>query len=230
MSFQRTFSGAPWEEEVAYCRALRAGNLIYVTGTAPVDPGGNVHAPGDGLAQARRCLEIIKGALADLGVGMDRVVTPLVKSSGLQLVLEPGRSMVGSAGLLVTRVLAVKVAGAKTFVITDAGMTELLRPSHYGAYHGVRPVAEQEGREMRVVDVVGPVCETGDFLALDREMPLPKAGELLGVESAGAYGFVMASNYNARPRPPEVLVDGDEVVLVRERESYEDLVRGERME
>ena len=169
------------------------------------------------------------------GEGMDilamgRELTPLVKSSGLQLVLEPGRSMVGSAGLLVTRVLAVKVAGAKTFVITDAGMTELLRPSHYGAYHGVRPVAEQEGREMRVVDVVGPVCETGDFLALDREMPLPKAGELLGVESAGAYGFVMASNYNARPRPPEVLVDGDEVVLVRERESYEDLVRGERME
>jgi diaminopimelate decarboxylase len=169
------------------------------------------------------------------GEGMDilamgRELTPLVKSSGLQLVLEPGRSMVGSAGLLVTRVLAVKVAGAKTFVITDAGMTELLRPSHYGAYHGVRPVAEQEGREMRVVDVVGPVCETGDFLALDREMPLPKPGELLGVESAGAYGFVMASNYNARPRPPEVLVDGDEVVLVRERESYEDLVRGERME
>jgi diaminopimelate decarboxylase len=169
------------------------------------------------------------------GEGMDilamgRELTPLVKSSGLQLVLEPGRSMVGSAGLLVTRVLAVKVAGAKTFVITDAGMTELLRPSHYGAFHGVRPVVEQAGREMRVVDVVGPVCETGDFLALDREMPLPKPGELLGVESAGAYGFVMASNYNARPRPPEVLVDGDEVVLVRERESYEDLVRGERME
>jgi diaminopimelate decarboxylase len=166
------------------------------------------------------------------GEGMDilamgRELAPLVKSSGLRLVLEPGRSMVGSAGLLVTRVLAVKVAGAKTFVITDAGMTELLRPSHYGAYHGIRPVVEQEGREMRVVDVVGPVCETGDFLALDREMPLPKRGELLGVESAGAYGFVMASNYNARPRPPEVLVDGDEVALVRERESYEDLVRGE---
>jgi diaminopimelate decarboxylase len=166
------------------------------------------------------------------GEGMDipamgRELVPLLKDSGLKLILEPGRSLVGSAGLLVTRVLGLKVAGGKTFVITDAGMTELLRPSHYGAFHGIRPVVEEEGREVRTVDVVGPVCETGDFLALDREMPLPKMGELLGLESVGAYGFVMASNYNARPRPPEVLVDGDEVALVRERETYEDLVRGE---
>lgn len=166
------------------------------------------------------------------GEGMDipamgRELVSLLKGSDLRLVLEPGRSLVGAAGLLVTRVLGVKVAGAKTFVITDAGMTELLRPSHYGAYHGIRPVMEEEGREIRVVDVVGPVCETGDFLAKDRELALPKAGELLGVESAGAYGFVMASNYNARPRPPEVLVEGDQAFLVRERETYEDLVRGE---
>ncbi len=166
------------------------------------------------------------------GEGMDiralgRELTPLLKDSELRLVLEPGRSLVGEAGLLVTRVLGLKVAGAKTFVITDAGMTDLLRPSHYGAYHGIRPVVGVGDGKVGVVDVVGPICETGDFLALDREMPLPGPGELLGVENVGAYGFVMASNYNARPRPPEVMVDRDEVFLIREREGYGDLVRGE---
>lgn len=154
-------------------------------------------------------------------------VSPLMKGSGLKLILEPGRSVVGEAGVLVTRVLSVKVSGAKTFVITDAGMTELIRPSHYGGVHPVAPVELIEGRQERVVDVVGPICETGDFLARDRGLPLPKAGELLSVGIAGAYGFTMASNYNARPRPPEVLVDSGEVHLARERETYEDLVRGE---
>jgi diaminopimelate decarboxylase len=152
---------------------------------------------------------------------------PLVKKSGLRLVLEPGRSVVGEAGILVIRVQALKVSGSKTFVITDAGMTELIRPSHYGGFHPIRPVRRVEGREGKAVDVVGPICETGDFLARDRVMPLPKAGECLAVGIAGAYGFTMASNYNARPRPPEVLVDSGEVFLVRARESYGDLVRGE---
>jgi diaminopimelate decarboxylase len=154
-------------------------------------------------------------------------ILPLVKDSGLKLILEPGRSIVGEAGLLVTRVQAVKVSGSKTFVITDAGMTELIRPSHYGGFHPIAAVEEQEGRTVKRVDVVGPICETGDFLAQDRELPLPKAGELLAIGIAGAYGFTMASNYNARPRPPEVMVDSGEVHLVRARESYEDLVRGE---
>ena len=154
-------------------------------------------------------------------------VVPILKDSGLKLVLEPGRSLVGEAGALVTRVLSVKKSGEKTFVITDAGMTELIRPSHYGGYHPIWPVEEAPDREMKMVDVVGPICESGDFLARDRELPLPKAGELLAVGIAGAYGFTMASNYNARPRPAEVMVDQGEVHLIRERESYEDLIRGE---
>jgi len=154
-------------------------------------------------------------------------ISPLVNGTGLKLILEPGRSVVGEAGVLVTRVLSVKVSGAKTFVITDAGMTELIRPSHYGGVHPVAVVEMIEGRQERVVDVVGPICETGDFLARDRELPVPKAGEFLSLGIAGAYGFTMASNYNARPRPPEVLVDSGEVHLARERETYEDLVRGE---
>jgi diaminopimelate decarboxylase len=154
-------------------------------------------------------------------------VLPLVKNTRLRLVLEPGRSIVGEAGVLVTRVQAVKVSGSRTFVITDAGMTELIRPSHYGGVHPVQPVELREDREVRRVDIVGPICETGDFLAQDRELPLPRAGELLAIGIAGAYGFTMASNYNARPRPPEAMVDSGEVHLVRRRESYEDLVRGE---
>ncbi len=154
-------------------------------------------------------------------------ILPVVRGLGLKLILEPGRSIVGEAGTLVTRVLGVKKAGGKTFVITDAGMTDLIRPSHYGGVHPVRRVEEMEEREVRKVDVVGPICESGDFLALEREIPIPRPGELLAVGIAGAYGFSMASNYNSRPRPAEVLVEDGEAHLIRERESYEDLVRGE---
>lgn len=154
-------------------------------------------------------------------------IVPLMKGPGLRLILEPGRSVIGEAGSLVTRVLSVKRSGEKTFVITDAGMTELIRPSHYGGFHPIRSVEEVPGREVKRVDVVGPICESGDFLARDRMLPLPRAGDLLSVGIAGAYGFTMASNYNARPRPPEVMVDQGEVFLIREREKYEDLVRGE---
>ena len=167
-----------------------------------------------------------EGDEMDIQVLADAVV-PLMKDSGLKLILEPGRSVIGEAGSLITRVLSVKKSGTKTFVITDAGMTELIRPSHYGGFHPIRPVEEARGREVKTVDVVGPICESGDFLARDRELPLPKPGELLAVGIAGAYGFSMASNYNARPRPAEVMVDQGEVHLIRPRESYEDLVRGE---
>lgn len=154
-----------------------------------------------------------------------RSVLPLVQESGLQLIMEPGRFIVGNAGVLLTRVLYRKHSGGKEYVITDAGMTELLRPSHYGAFHRIEPVNAAEGRTR--VDVVGPVCESGDFLALDREMQDAVPGDLLAVFDVGAYGFVMSSNYNSRRRGAEVLVDGDRYAIVTARESYETLVQQE---
>jgi diaminopimelate decarboxylase len=142
------------------------------------------------------------------------------------LVLEPGRVIVGNAGLLLTRVLYLKSSEEKNFVVVDGGMNDLIRPALYGSYQAIRPVKPRSGGPI-VADVVGPVCESGDFFAKDRELPPLAAGDLLAVMSAGAYGFVMASNYNTRPRPPEVLVDGTSIHVVRERESLDDLVRGE---
>jgi len=156
-------------------------------------------------------------------------LVPLLKASGLKIHMEPGRLLVGNAGLLVARVIYVKRSGQKRFVICDAGMNDLIRPSLYDAFHRVEPVEPRPGAT-EPADVVGPVCESGDFLAKDRPLPPVEPGDLLAVRSAGAYGFVMASNYNARPRAAEVLVDGDRFGVVRDRESYEDLVRGERTE
>jgi diaminopimelate decarboxylase len=153
------------------------------------------------------------------------VIAALVAGSGLKIILEPGRFLVGNAGVLLTRVLYRKRSGGKEFIITDAGMTDLLRPSHYNAFHRIEAV-KPSGRTT-VADVVGPICESGDFLALDRQVDDAQPGDLLAVQSAGAYGFVMASNYNSRPRPPEVLVDGDRFAVVTRRESYEDLIRNE---
>lgn len=144
----------------------------------------------------------------------------------LTLLLEPGRVLVGNAGILVTRVLYRKNAEAKKFVIVDAAMNDLIRPSLYGAYQQIEPVVRSE-RPTAVVDVVGPICESGDFLARDRELPEVGPGDLLAVRGAGAYGFAMASNYNTRPRAAEVLVDGERFSVVRQRETFEDLVRGE---
>ncbi|MFL5575330.1 MAG: diaminopimelate decarboxylase [Gemmatimonadaceae bacterium] len=154
-----------------------------------------------------------------------RGVSALVGGSGLELVLEPGRFLVANAGVLLTRVLYRKRSGGKDYVITDAGMNDLVRPSHYKAYHRVEAVTPNGRRA--VADVVGPVCESGDFFALDRETDDVEPGDLVAVRSAGAYGYVMASNYNSRPRAAEVLVDGDRWAVVTERESYEDLVRRE---
>jgi diaminopimelate decarboxylase len=153
-------------------------------------------------------------------------IVPAIAETGLRLVVEPGRFLVGEAGALVGRVLYVKEGGGRRFVILDAGMNDLLRPSHYSGWHAVEPV-EQPGRASGRVDVVGPICETGDFLALDREMELPKPGELLAVMTVGAYGFSMASQYNQRPRPAELLVEGSHAELVRRRETVEDLVAAE---
>jgi diaminopimelate decarboxylase len=150
-----------------------------------------------------------------------------VEGRGLRLVIEPGRYIVGPAGVLLARVLYIKHTGEKTFVITDAGMNDLLRPSHYSSYHRVEPVEPAGDREVQHVDVVGPICETGDFIALDRPLPLPRPGDLLAIGTTGAYGFAMASTYNARPRPAEVLVQEGRARLIRRRETYDDLVRGE---
>ena len=155
-------------------------------------------------------------------------VAPLIKGLKLTLVMEPGRVIVGNAGILVTRALYEKIGESKRFVIVDAAMNDLMRPSLYSAYHDIRPVSEALlHRPKHSVDVVGPVCESGDFLAKDRSLPEVKPGDLLAVMSAGAYGFVMASNYNSRPRVPEVLVKDNEIHVIRARESYDDLVRGE---
>jgi diaminopimelate decarboxylase len=142
------------------------------------------------------------------------------------LILEPGRVIVGNAGILVTEVQYVKENEAKNFVIVDGGMNDLIRPALYGSYQAIRPVVETRAEKI-VADVVGPICESGDFLAKDREITRPQRGDLLAVMSSGAYGFTMASNYNSHPKAPEVLVDGDKYYVVRKRESFEDLINGE---
>lgn len=154
-------------------------------------------------------------------------IIPLIAPLGLTLELEPGRFLVGSAGVMLTAVLYRKASGGKSFVVVDAGMNDLLRPSHYEAYHAIVELQRQERASERV-DVVGPVCETGDFLALDRELPDVAPGERLAMLGAGAYGFVMSSNYNSRPRAPEVIVEGGRFWIARPRETTESLFAGER--
>jgi diaminopimelate decarboxylase len=168
-------------------------------------------------------------------------IVPLLRDAGLNIVLEPGRTISANAAILVAKVLYTKQSGTRRYAIVDAAMTELIRPALYGANHFVWPVRVNgpmtppqrrcdlhlPGTE--VVDVVGPVCESGDFLAKDRKLPPVQRGDLLAVFSAGAYGFVMSSQYNSRPRAPEVLVEGDAFRLIRRRETYDDLVGAERI-
>src|SRR5213078_1334240 len=156
------------------------------------------------------------------------VLLPVLRELGVTVLLEPGRSIVGNAGVLLTRVLYRKDTGDKKFVVVDAAMNDLIRPALYDAYHEIQPVAEARlGAPAETVDVVGPICESGDFLAKDRALARTEEGDLLAVMSAGAYGSAMASNYNTRPRAVEVLVDGNRYTIVRRRETYEDLVAGE---
>jgi diaminopimelate decarboxylase len=155
-----------------------------------------------------------------------QAVVQELKDLPCQLILEPGRVIVGNAGLLLTQVLYTKKTAIKEFIIVDAGMNDLVRPSLYGSYHGIQPV-EKNDRESRIVDVVGPICESSDFIARERALPEMQSGEFLAVMSAGAYGFSMSSNYNMRGRAAEVLVNGDRFYVTRERESWADLVRSE---
>lgn len=149
-------------------------------------------------------------------------------NSHLEILLEPGRAIAGNAGILLTRVEHLKQTPAKHFAIVDAAMNDLMRPALYDAWHDIIPVQPRTDTEPQYYDIVGPVCETGDFLGKDRELALA-AGDLLAVRSAGAYGFTMSSNYNSRPRAAEVMVDGDRYHVIRERETLEDLVRGEHL-
>ena len=151
-----------------------------------------------------------------------------IRGFGCTLILEPGRVIVGNAGILVSRVLYMKENESKRFVIVDAGMNDLVRPSYYGSYHQILPVREKEGEE-GVADVVGPICESSDFIAKGRKMVKVEPGELIAVMSAGAYGFSMSTNYNSRPRVAEVLVRDDQSFVIRRRENYEDLIRGEEI-
>jgi len=155
-----------------------------------------------------------------------RAIIDSLKGIDLKLILEPGRVIVGNAGTLITRVLYRKTAPVKEFVITDAGMNDLMRPSLYKAFHAIQPVVKTLHALIKA-DVVGPICESGDFLAVDREIPDVKQGDLLAVMSAGAYGFTMSSNYCSRLRVPEVMVADDRYYVVRARQTYEDLVAGE---
>jgi diaminopimelate decarboxylase len=167
-------------------------------------------------------------------------IVPLLRGKQLKLILEPGKSICANAGILLTRVLYTKQGGSKRFVIVDAGMNDLIRPSLYGAFHFIWPAQTEprfvptvRSQDLHVagsetVDIVGPICEGADFLAKDRSIPPVQRGDLMAVFTAGAYGFTMASNYNARPRAPEVLVDGSQVEIIRRRETYEDLVAAEK--
>lgn len=169
-----------------------------------------------------------KDEVPPLPQDLARHLLPLVKDRSLTLIVEPGRSIIGNAGILVTKVLYLKEGEEKKFVIVDAGMNDLIRPSFYGSYHHIQPI-EKKRRRSIVADIVGPICESSDFLAREREIPQVRPGEYLAVMSAGAYGFSMSSNYNSRPRPAEVIVKGKEYGLIRKRENYRDLIRGETM-
>lgn len=182
-----------------------------------------------------RCLDIGGG----LGITYDRETPPppeeyaaalkeTLAGSDVTLILEPGRVIVGNAGILVTRVLYTKTTGLKHFFVVDAGMNDLMRPSLYQSYHAIQPVFRRE-RPRLMADVVGPICESGDFLAKGRELEAFEPGDLLAVMSAGAYGFSMSSNYNSRPRLCEVMVQGGIFHVIRRRETFEDLIRGESL-
>ncbi len=207
-------SAAPLLE--AFDRLLALADRLRAAGRdiRHVDLGGGLgvpYRPGEEAPDA--------GAFA-------REVARRMEGRGLTLLLEPGRSIVAEAGVLLTRVLYRKTTQAKEFIVVDAAMNDLIRPSLYQSYHEIVP-ARRSQRGTVLADVVGPVCESGDFLARDREMANALPGDLLAVRTAGAYAFVASSNYNSRVRPPEVLVEGDRWRIIRARETYDDLVRGE---
>ena len=155
-------------------------------------------------------------------------ILPIVGGLGLRIIIEPGRFISGNGGILVSKVLYLKISGKKRFVIVDGGMNDLIRPALYGGYHEIVPLIKKRGAKKSKVDVVGPICESSDFFAKDRMIENVNEGDYLAVMGAGAYGFTMSSNYNGRPRVSEVLVDGNRFRIVKKKETFEDLVRGEK--
>ena len=240
--------GVPKEEALELYRRAATSPHLKIRGVAchigsqilEVDPF--LEALAELLEVARRLrAEQIAVEFLDLGGGfgipyadenpldldvLTRRLGAQLRGTPYQLIIEPGRALVGDAGVLLTRVLYVKRNQTKSFIVVDAGMNDLLRPALYGSYHEIIPV-EPRSAEMMRADVVGPLCETGDFLAQDRELPDVNPGDLLAVLTAGAYGYVLASNYNTRPRPAEVLVHGSEAELIRPRERVDELMAGE---
>ncbi|HEV8598156.1 MAG TPA: hypothetical protein VGQ69_02215, partial [Gemmatimonadales bacterium] len=239
--------GIPADQVVETARRVAADPRLELTGLA-MHVGSQLLDPAPFEKGAARLAELIGTLRAegittlralDLGGGLGiryrdeaplepvrlaAALIPIVAPLGLDVHVEPGRYLVGSAGILLATVLYRKHAGGTDFVVVDTGMNDLERPSRYQAHHEI-VVAQDRAQPMGVVDVVGPICESGDFLALGRELPQVAAGDVLAVLGAGAYGFVMASNYNERPRPPEVLVDSGQWSVVRPRERLADLLR-----
>jgi diaminopimelate decarboxylase len=156
------------------------------------------------------------------------LVREIILPLGTEIIMEPGRYLVGNAGVLLSEVLYVKETEERTFLITDAAMNDLMRPALYDSWHGIEPVAGRAA-PLKTYDIAGPVCESSDIFARERAIPEMKAGDILAIRSAGAYGFCMSSNYNTRPRPVEILVSGDEASVIRPRETYEDLIGPERV-
>jgi diaminopimelate decarboxylase len=242
--------GLPYHEASSLFRKAKALKNLEVTGIH-LHIGSQITELGPFVQAAKKALALVQMLRKEghavhtlnmgggLGIQYDKedaktpeqyaqAVAPVFKGQGLKLLFEPGRYFVGNAGILVTEVIYVKETAWKDFVIVDAAMNDLIRPSLYEAYHGIVPVriAKKKGK-LTKVDIVGPVCESGDFLAQDRKLHLPSKGDLLAVESAGAYGMVMASNYNQRGRAAEVLVSGKQHWVTRQRETWDDLLRGE---
>ncbi len=244
--------GVPYDEVVAVAQRIAAEPLFALRGLAmhlgsqitDVEPYHRGTVKLLELVAALRASGIPTLEALDVGGGLGvryhnekaptarafaEAVAPPIKQAGLALLCEPGRYLVANAGVLLTKVLYRKHAGGKEFVVVDAGMTDFVRPSHYNAHHEIVPLSDG-GRPEELVNIVGPICESGDFLALDRKLPTVEPGEYLAVLGTGAYGFVMSSTYNQRPRPPEILVEGDRYYVARQRETLDDLLRGEVVE
>lgn len=237
------------EIETAYRKAVSLPNLLVEGVSCHI--GSQILDPDPMMEAVDRMLELVerlRGAgipirHLDLGGGLGvryraadqapaiaSVVCEIrkrVAGAGLQIMVEPGRSIVGEAGVLLTSVLYCKQTSRKEFIVVDAAMNDLIRPALYKSHHEIQPVRRDDSREIITADVVGPVCETGDFLAKGRDISRVEPGELLSIATAGAYGFAQSSNYNSRPRAAEVLVEGKQWSIIRQRETYEDLIRGE---
>jgi diaminopimelate decarboxylase len=194
---------------IVYRGALASGDAAWWQGSGEE----NLELDGERLAPEVYAAEVIE---------------PL-KTLGLRILFEPGRFIVGNAGVLITSVLYRKSTPTKNFVIVDAGMNDLIRPALYEGHHEIEPLRQPKDATLEKVDVVGPVCESGDFFAQDREIPVLAPGDRIALMSSGAYGFVMASTYNARPLLPEVLIDGVKATVIRERQTWDDLIRGEKV-